>query len=325
MSNAVRYLLAASLLFAVTGDGREREPTSLVELEKAGIDKIARLTAAETSTILFTLADYIVGYAKEGRVEWISATDNRNRPCGWPHPALSHDGLRVALVRSSDTPKRCRIMIHDIPTVTERQLAETSGEPGEISWSWDDGDISFFERGISAVSVRSGVKRMLLPFPMKVDDHQFTFSVWQPMQWLHNGRDLVVELETEIPTKEPGTHTYHGHLLLVSGGDAQVIDVGSRPAVSPVSDRIAYHTPGAIRAINADKTGRIALATAPRTLLLFSEALFGNIVWSSDGTRLFFGTIVSENRRDKLYLLDVKSGRRERFLSETSIGIRGWH
>jgi hypothetical protein len=40
---------------------------------------------------------------------------------------------------------------------------------------------------------------------------------------------------------------------------------------------------------------------------------------------LFFGTIVSENRRDKLYLLDVKSGRRERFLSETSIGIRGWH
>lgn len=281
MSNAVRYLFAASLLFAVTRDGRENEPTSLVELERAGIDKIARLTAAEKSTILFTLADYIVGYAKEGRVEWISSTDNRNRPCGWPHPALSHDGLRVALVLSSDTPKRCRIMIYDIPTATQRQLAETSDEPGEISWSWDDGEISFFERGISAISVKNGVKRMLLPFPRKVDDsHQFTFSVWHPMQWLHNGRGLVVELETEIPTKEPGTHTYHGNLLLVSGGDAQVIDVGSRPAVSPVSDRIAYYTSGAILAINADKTGRIVLAKAPRTMLLFSETLFGNIVWS---------------------------------------------
>jgi hypothetical protein len=52
--------------------------------------------------------------------------------------------------------------------------------------------------------------------------------------------------------------------------------------------------------------------------------LFGNIVWSPDGNRLFFGTIVSENRRDNLYLLDVKSGHREQFQSHTSITIRGW-
>jgi hypothetical protein len=59
-------------------------------------------------------------------------------------------------------------------------------------------------------------------------------------------------------------------------------------------------------------------------MLFFKEQLFGKIVWSPDGNRLFFGTIVSENRRDNLYLLELKSGRREPFLSHTSIAIRGW-
>jgi len=59
-------------------------------------------------------------------------------------------------------------------------------------------------------------------------------------------------------------------------------------------------------------------------MLFFKDELFWNIVWSPDGKRLFFGTIVSEDRRDDLYLLDVKSSRREQFLSHTSITIRGW-
>jgi hypothetical protein len=166
---------------------------------------------------------------------------------------------------------------------------------------------------------------VLLPFPMKkIGDHEFTFWVWYPMQWLHNGKDLVVELNTEIPTKEPGTYNQQSNLLLARGEDARMIDVGSQPAVSPLSDRIAYYAPEGVVAINPDKTGKAVLADPPRYMLFFKEELFGKIVWSPDGNRLFFGTIVSENRRDNLYLLELKSGRREPFLSHTSITIRGW-
>ena len=165
---------------------------------------------------------------------------------------------------------------------------------------------------------------MILPSSMrKIGDQEFTFGVWYPMQWLHNNEDLVVELSTEIPTKEPGTYKQQSNLLLVSGGGARVIDIGSQPAVSPKSDRIAYYAPEGILTTNVDATGKTVLTKAPGAVF-FKDELFWKIAWSPDGNRLFFGTIVSENRRDNLYLLDVKSGHREQFLSHTSITIRSW-
>jgi dipeptidyl aminopeptidase/acylaminoacyl peptidase len=325
--NAVQFLLAARLLLALTAGCCEGETESLLEHEKAGIDKIAQLTAKEHSTILFTIASCVIGYAKNGHIEWISSGRQCGvGSCGWPHQTLSHDGSRVAFVAESDTPKHCRIVIHDMPTGVERNLIETTeDDPGEISWSWDDAEVSFFDHGISAVSVREGTKRMLLPFPTKkIGDRPLSHRVWFPMEWLHNGKDLVVELETEIPTKEPGTYTLQSNLVLVSG-DAHLIGIGSQPAVSPLADRIAYYASDGVVAINADGTGRVVLTKAPTTMLFFEETLFWNIVWSPDGNRLFFGTIVSEDRRDDLYLLDVESGRRKHFLSRTSITIRGWH
>jgi dipeptidyl aminopeptidase/acylaminoacyl peptidase len=326
MSNTVHHLLVALLLLAPTALVSE-VATKPTEVEKPGINKVAQLTAREHSTILFTVADHAIGYAKDGAVEWINPDHQSSRnSCAWPHPALSHDGMRVAFVSDGDTPEHCRIVIHDILTGAERELVETADDPGEISWSWDDAEIAFFDHGISALSVRHGVKRLILSFPVKkIGDHEFTFWVWYPMQWLHNGKDLVVELNTEIPTKEPGTYNQQSNLLLVTGGNARMIDIGSQPAVSPISDRIAYYASEGVAAINPDKTGKAVLADAPRTLLFFKGELFWKIVWSPDGNRLFFGTIVSENRRDNLYLLDVKSGRREQFLSHTSIAIRGWH
>jgi hypothetical protein len=228
-------------------------------------------------------------------------------------------------VSDGGTPERCRIVIHNIPTGSEQELVQTTDDPGEISWSWDDTEIAFFDHGISAVSVRNGVKRVLLPYPMrKIGGHEFTFGVWHPIQWLHDGKGLVVESNTEIPLKEPGTYHEQSNLLLVSGGDARMIEIGSQPAVSPTSDQIAYYAPEGIARINPDKTGKEVLAEAPRTMLFFKDDLFWKIVWSPDGKRLFFGTIVSENGHDNLYLLDVKSGRREQFLLHTSIAIRGW-
>jgi hypothetical protein len=258
MSNAVQHLLIAILLLAPTVQRDEGETKSLLELEKPRIDKIAQLTAKEHSTILFSIADQLIGYAKDGRVEWITSKHNRRHvTCGWPHPALSHDGLRVAFVSDSDKPENCRIVIHDIPTGVQRELIETPDDPGEISWSWDDTEIAVLDHGISAVSVRDGVKRALLPFPLKrIGDREFTLGVWYPMQWLHNGKDLVVELNTEIPTKEPGTYSQQANVLLVSGGNARVLDIGSQPAVSPISDRIAYYASEGIVTINGDTTGR---------------------------------------------------------------------
>lgn len=327
MKTILPQLLVATLLLTPTARDDEAKAKPIPEIEKPGIDKIARFTATEHSTILFTVADTVIGYAQDGNVRWIvSKHDPKRAACGWPHPALSHDGLRVAFVSDSDEPKRCRIVIHDIRTGAERELIETdSADPGEISWSWNDSEISFLDHGISAVSVRDGINRVMIPFPLKkIGGHEYSPSVWCPMQWLHNDKDLVVELVTEIPTKEPGTYNQQSDVLFLSASDARVIDVGSEPAVSPISDRIAYCAPEDIAAINADNTGKTILAKAPGTLF-FKDECFGKITWSPDASRLFFGTVVSENRRDNLYLVDVKSGRREHFLSHTSITIRGWH
>jgi WD40 repeat protein len=324
---AVRHLLIVLFLLALMALGSEAGIKSPLEIEKPGINKIVQLTAREHSAILFAVADDAIGYAKDGTVEWINSNRKPGRVnCGWPHPALSHDGLRVAFVSDGDVPNRCRILIRDIPTGTEREVVQTENDPGEISWSWDDAEIAFFERGISAVSVRDGVKKVLLDYPTKKIGHQeLAFGVWYPMQWLHNDRDLVIESNTEIPTKEAGTYSQQSNLLLVSGGDARVLDIGSQPAVSPISDRIAYYTSEGIVAINADATGKTVLAKAPGAVPFSKNELYWKIVWSPDGNRLFFGTIVSENRRDNLYLLNVKSGRSEQFLSHTAITIRGWH
>lgn len=167
MSHTVHHLLVTLLLLASTAFGSEAPTKSLLEVEKPGISKIAQLTAREHSTILF--ADDVIGLAKDGAVEWINSNHNSRRStCGWPHPALSHDGLRVAFVSDGDTPEHCRIVIHDTPTGTERKLIETAADdPGEISWSWDDAEIAFFDHGILAVSLRDGVRRVLLPYPMK--------------------------------------------------------------------------------------------------------------------------------------------------------------
>jgi dipeptidyl aminopeptidase/acylaminoacyl peptidase len=326
MSNAVHYLLIAIFLLPPTIQSDEAETKALLEHEKPGIEKIAQLSAKEHSTILLALADLLIGYARDGHVQWINSGRNyRHVTCGWPHPALSHDGLRVAFVSDSANHGHCQIVIHDIRTGAQRELIETTADPGEISWSWDDTEIAFFDHGISAVSVLDGARRVLLPFPLKkIGTYEFTYWVWNPVQWLHNDKDLVVELKTEIPTKEAGTFTEQSNLLIVSGGDARVIDIGSQPAVSPISDRIAYYASEGVVAINADATGKTVLGKPPHGLLFGKDDLFWKIVWSPDGNRLVFGTIVSENRRDNLYMLDVKSGRRESFISHTSITIRGW-
>ena len=305
--------IAVIALTGLAAASKAAEPKSWPELEKPAIDKITQLTAKEHSTILFTIADKLIGYSKDGHVQWINEYSDSSTECGWSHPALSHDGLRIAFVEAVTKRGPCRIVIFDTPTQTRLVLIQTTTDPGEISWSWDDSEIVFYDGGISAVSLNTKTRRHLAS-PPKIAGRQFGFWVWYPMQLLKNGKDLIVELTDD-----------QSHVLRISRDEARILAVGSRPTVSPLFDRIAYQADDGIVAIRPDGTGRTLLTKPPRQLLFFKEEFFGRITWSPDSKRLFFGTIVSEDRHDNLYLLNVETGRRQQFLSGTSITIRGWH
>ncbi len=323
------FLIHFAFGMACTISLQAADPTGIASLpnfERRGIEKLAELTAKDHSTILFTIVDETIGFAKDGAVgrvarDWVG---HCNR---WTHPTLSHDGRWVAYVSDGESEGRalhnCRIAIHDLATGVGRTLIEMSDDPGEISWSWDDTKISYWDPavGLSEVSLTNARSRRL----SYIIDRPLEFWVWYPMEWLHNNTDLVVEFNARVPTgKLGGEYRQQGNLLLVSRGGADLIDLGSDPAVSPLSDRIAYYTREGIVTINADGAGRTVLARAPRSALFFREDLWGKIVWSPDATQMFFGTVVSDDRSDKLYLLDVQSGRTRQFLSHTSIRIRGW-
>jgi len=325
--NLVRHLSTTvlSVALASAGNGGEAWAQSK-QLEQPAVDKIVQLTAQDHSTILFTLGGYRIGYSRSGRVQWIVPNDKPGlRECSWPHPALSHDGLRVAFVTASDDTKHCVIRIHDMETGKEDGLLVTNGDPGEISWSWHDQDIVFFDHGFAAVSVQAGIRQAPMPSPLeRPSGKNYEHSVWDSMQWLHNDKDLVVTLDTEIPTKEAGTYIQGSDVLLIAQAETRVLDMGSGATVSPSSDRIVYFGTKGVMSISPAAAEPTVLAKAPSSPLFSKEELFGTPVWSPDGNQLFIGTIVSENGRDKIYLLDVASGRYSRFLSHTSIAIRAW-
>jgi hypothetical protein len=83
MGNAIGHLFLTFLLFAPTAF--TGEPKSLLEVEKLGINEITQLTAKEHSTILFSIADCSIGYAKDGRVDWIKTGHQcGSGRCSWP-------------------------------------------------------------------------------------------------------------------------------------------------------------------------------------------------------------------------------------------------
>jgi hypothetical protein len=91
MSYVFQHLLVAILLSASTASVNKAGVKSLPEVEKLGIDTIARFSVQEHSTILFTLADRVIGYAKDGHVAWINSNhESGTARCQWPHPGAGH-------------------------------------------------------------------------------------------------------------------------------------------------------------------------------------------------------------------------------------------
>jgi hypothetical protein len=277
MRSTPEHLLAALILLPPMACGAVASPKSIQDYERQGIDKIARFSEREHSTILFSLADELIGYAKDGRVGWISSGHaDQNTNCGHAHPALSHDALRVAFVSDGDTSKHCSIVIYDIPTGTRRNLAQITPNAGEMSWSWDDTEIASFDVGISLISVSSiSVKdgrEKVLPVPT----HSIApgsingggaYVSGMRGEWLHNGKSFIVDLSVEVPTKRPAEYKPEWKLITVSEGGVRALDNGYSSAVSPTSNRIAFYSSKGIALINADGTEKTLLSKSPQGLL----------------------------------------------------------
>ena len=296
----------------------------LLREERPNIDKIVDLTAREHSIILFQIATPfgVIGYAKDGKLQWIA---EKNEPaCTNPAPALSRDGTRIAYLVGNQPDRKCHLRVYDTVSQTERELGAFI-QPGPAAWSWDDSKIGFFQSEAFFVSVSDGAQHIALEPAEALKDVTY-YSHGFSLQWLHDNHTLIIEVERDIPTGEPNTHSPHVEVLSVSDGAAKTLgtDIGDS-AVSPTSDEIAAISDGTIIVMSADGTARRVVAKAPRQLLLFHEFLAGPLVWSRDGNRLFFETIGDNYGETKIYLLTIKNGQRQRFLSHTHIDICGWY
>jgi hypothetical protein len=261
----------------------------LPALAAGDLDKIAQLSAAQHAALLFTTSPRGIICVRQGQVAWI---DNANRRL--IGPALSHDGSRIAFIADG------AIGIHEIATGTEHRLASVSDDPGELAWSWDDSEIAFVDHGIFVVRADNGTGKVLFT--------NTPLSPVGPIAWLHNKLELVAEL-----SDAPG----HSGIFVVGHRSMRRIDSGRRPAVSPLSDRIAYYASEGLVAIDAEGTARSVLYRA-------RKSPSAPIVWSPEGGRLFFGEVVGNDDRENLYLLTLRSHKAEKFLAHTSIRIRGW-
>ena len=198
------FLLFVPVLAAHASDEATK---SLLSSEGTAIAKIEHFTANEHSAILFTVAEQLIGYARDGHVKWINSNHNpgtRHIDCGWPHAVLSHDGLAVAFVADADQPNQCEILIHNMSTGADRKLVHTARDPGEISWSWDDSELAFFDRGISAVSVRDGTRRELLSLPIeKIGPHEFDSGCGARCSGFTMGGSWSLSWKRRSPRKSP--------------------------------------------------------------------------------------------------------------------------
>ena len=80
---------------------------------------------------------------------------------------------------------------------------------------------------------------------------------WYPMQWLRDGKGLVIELSMVASGSKTGAlATYEPGVFVVGSGTIRQIDRGRLPAVSPSSDRIAYYSSEGVVAADPDGTGR---------------------------------------------------------------------
>lgn len=308
-------ILVTSLFLSIAG-GQVSE--SLKRHENSDIAKLAALTHADHSTIFWVgLADS--GYIRDGQVHSVVLDPGAQRAdCNYcMEQSVSRDGLRIAYATAANGPGGCRIVIRDLRTDMERDLSVMDRSHALI-WSPDDTEIFYQDPdGIFAVSVADGSKRRLDPPPLRNDPRAPALFGWSPR---HNS-DVIWTVgsgEDRVFFSSDGSRS-------VEIRDAEEV------ALSPVDDRIAYIVhDGRVLIVDTDGSNRRAITRITSALPFMSflpflkEYNWTRIVWSPNGDRFWFGTLVAEGGQTNLYLVNVQSGRRERVLKHTSLTITNW-
>lgn len=319
------WLVLSTLLLLHSARGQRPELQGL--LNKSQIASLSQVTRTDHSTIFFRAfanSATVLGYIHDGVVHSIVLEQGTqaDRHHFRVEAAVSRDGSRVAYgACAGDNSGRCKIVLRDLRTGGERSLAAIEYRPRLLSWSWDDTEIAYadFDIGASqgqgadifAVSVADGSKRGL--------GHLQVDFLWEPLaiEWLHQRPELVLNVLICRPDRRSGGCTVDWQTVLFSHGESQLLAVGVFAAVSPVDNQIAYIADDKVVLIDADGFHRRTLTSVP-------ASPWSRIVWSPRGDRLWFSTVLDEGGNTNVYLVDVKTGHRQRILKRTSLGITDW-
>lgn len=329
------FLILVPIRLAAQQSGKSNvdEFDRLWSVERSRIEQIAKLTAIQGGTILFTV-DRLLGYASAGRARRLHLPPYSDQ-CPYWSAALSHDGRFVAFL-NGDGSEHCSLSIYEIATGKIRSLCDLPA-PAPLSWSWDDTEIAFSDSRFDASSIRSvsvsegSVRTIVYPAELAMERTPsgilLRFDDGAPMQWSHAEDKLVVGFRREIPTARSNWYSSYPVVFIIElrkGGARTAFENGHGAQVSPVADRIAWYRDNKIVVANLDGTDRQILTAAPRWMLFFSGDFKGPLVWSPDGEQLVFGTLESETCRDAVYILQLKTKHLRQLMSRTCITIEDW-
>ena len=299
--------------------------------EDRDIAKLADITHVDGSAIFFH-GFTKSGYVRDGRFHPIDLKKVKEDPfrprCRGE--AVSNDGTRIAYALVGDDAPVCRIVIRDLSTGHERNLASIKESRGRLTWSWDDTEVAYHSpEGFYAISVADGRERTLARLPLRVNGQpRHIGGEVQSLEWLHHRPQFIVSAPLDVPTREPGTSASEHHVLLVSSNDGQILAVASGAAVSPASDQIACIEGSRVEVINADGSERRRVANAPPTVFFLpfikEDIGWSRVVWAPAGDRLLFASVLDEEFNSNTYLVDIKSGKRKRVLANTSLDVTAW-
>lgn len=328
------------LALATTVSGQTKRTTEIFSsddrFDQPNIERIAQFSAQEHATILFTVGSDAIGYARDGTLRQLRLPPSSFR-CPRSAAALSHDGRTVAYWSARPSGK-CAITLLDLATGSSRPFPEVAAIWSALSWSPDDSEIAFnystdhptFSAFIQAVDVRDGSIRTLVPpGPITVDGTQysgraFRFVDFTPVQWSKAADTLLVGFTRDVPNPHSQWFDVKYGIALARHGVLFPFADGTNASISPVTDRVVWFALNKIDSAKLDGTDRRILSSAPRYAIIFPGSLSGPITWSPDGKHILFRNVVSDDCTDEIYLLNVDTGVRKRFLKHTCIEILDW-
>jgi hypothetical protein len=299
--------------------------------EDADIATLAVLTRIDHSTI-FLQGLRKSGYVRDGQFHPLVVLDRtESRALRCRGRATARDGSRIAYVIPTDDQARCQILLRDLGTGTDRPLVEVVESWGPLSWSWDDTEIAYQRQdGIFAVSTRDGAERRVARLPLLVKGRPPSGS-WRvdSIDWFHRRSELLADVDICVPTTEPGECQQTGHVLMLGPDDSRILALGWGAAISPMRDQIAFLTSSNAQVIDADTLSTRRITSVPFHILsipplIREDSGWSQVVWSPQGDRFWFSTVLDEEFNSNYYLVDLKDGRRRRVLKNTSIDIIAW-